>query len=244
MFTFIISILFIYRKRQAEFKNDISRIKLDNEKAILTAQLEIQEQTFNHISREIHDNINLSLTLAKLNLNTIELKNATLPIQKLTNSIDLIGQAINDLTVISKGLNADTIIEQGLLRAIEFEVTQIQQADIFEIKYQVRGNPFYMESQKELIIFRIIQEALNNVIKHSKAKIAELIVHFHEDYLEINIKDDGNGFSLDQKSNGGAGLKNMEKRARLLNGEMKFSTSLNNGTIILVKIPIEENERR
>jgi two-component system, NarL family, sensor kinase len=72
MVLFIILMLYQYRKKQAQFQIDLEQIKLDHEKTLMTAQLEIQEQTFQHISREIHDNISLNLTLAKLQLNTFD----------------------------------------------------------------------------------------------------------------------------------------------------------------------------
>ena len=70
--SFVMSFLFIYQRKQISYFETIEKLKLDHEKDILKTQLEIQEQTLQHISREIHDNINLSLTLAKLNLNTFD----------------------------------------------------------------------------------------------------------------------------------------------------------------------------
>src|SRR5258705_12103501 len=81
---FIVSILFIYRNKQVAYFETIEKLKLDHEKNILNVQLEIQEQTLQHISREIHDNISLSLTLAKLNLNTLDWNY----IDKTKNQID------------------------------------------------------------------------------------------------------------------------------------------------------------
>ena len=70
--SFVMSFLFIYQRKQISYFETIEKLKHDHEKNILKTQLEIQEQTLQHISREIHDNINLSLTLAKLNLNTLD----------------------------------------------------------------------------------------------------------------------------------------------------------------------------
>src|SRR5215831_12354634 len=112
--SFIISILFIYQKKQIAHFNTIEELKLDHEKRLLQTQLEMQEQTFQHISREIHDNISLSLTLAKLNLNTLHWENAEKAKAQTDLSLEQISKAINDLSDISKSLNSELIINQGL----------------------------------------------------------------------------------------------------------------------------------
>ena len=156
LIAFIIGMLYLYKKRQVRFIQNLEQIKLDHEKHILSAQLEMQEQTFRHISREIHDNISLALTLAKLHLNTLDRNNVKELNWKVNSSIELLSQSIHDLSDISKSLNADIIIQHGLIKALENEIERIRLAGNFKIKFEISGTPFYMESQKELIIFRII----------------------------------------------------------------------------------------
>ncbi|MBL0152941.1 MAG: hypothetical protein IPP93_05455 [Chitinophagaceae bacterium] len=118
---FVITILYLYQKKQALHQKDLEIVKVDFEKSMLNTKLEIQEQTFQSISREIHDNINLSLTLAKLNLNTLSLKNLSVASEKIASSIEFISKAIRDLSDISRSMNSEVINEQGLIRALEFE---------------------------------------------------------------------------------------------------------------------------
>ncbi|MDZ4810972.1 MAG: histidine kinase [Bacteroidota bacterium] len=126
MVAFIVSILYLYRKKQKLYEKNMEQLKLDHEKTILTTQLEIQEQTFQHISREIHDNISLSLTLAKLQLHTFDWSDKEGSTNKMNFSIDLLTKSIAELSDISKGLNADIIIQHGLLQAIEEEVHRLR----------------------------------------------------------------------------------------------------------------------
>lgn len=239
MIAFILSILYLYRKRQQHFEKSLEQIKLDNEKNILSAQLEIQEETFRHISREIHDNISLSLTLAKLNLHTINWSDQEKAIPKVEGSIALITQSIAELSDVSKSLNAELIIQQGLLKAIDEELGRIRQTGLFEVNYRLEGNPVYMEARKELIIFRIIQEAFNNIIRHSGARVAGLCLDYHENMLKIDINDDGNGFDRHMIFNKKeAGLRNMETRARTLNGNMEISSIPGKGTMLSFEIPL------
>jgi len=150
LIAFIISILYLYKKKQHSFVQNLEQLKSDHEKAILNTQLEIQEQTFQHISREIHDNISLSLTLAKLQLNTLNWEDKETMQEKVESSVVLLSRSICDLSDISKSLNANIITEHGLLKAIDEEVTQLKQAQLFTVEYTCTGNPVFMEPQTEL----------------------------------------------------------------------------------------------
>ena len=240
LFSIILFLLHSYKKRQQKHLESIMLIKQDFDNTILNTQLEIQEQTFQHISREIHDNISLSLTLAKLQLNTFDWNEREKSATKLESSIKLLGSSIAQLSDISKSLNADIIIQQGLLKALEEEIERIRHTDQFELEYEVKGSPVFMDSNKELIIFRIIQEAFNNVIKHAKASVVQLQLDFCPQQLQICIADNGKGFNQDiSKNRGNAGLKNMETRANILKGEMQVFSSPESGTNLLFTIPIE-----
>ena len=241
MVTFIVFVLAMYRKRQNSFQQSLEQIKLDNSRTLLSTQLEIQEQTFQHISREIHDNINLSLTLAKLHLHTLDWSDSEKCGEKVNLSIDLLSKSIAELSDISKGLNADVIIQHGLLIAIEEELHRIRQAGLFTIEFELNGTPVYMDSQKELIIFRIIQEAFNNIIKHAQAVKASLLMNYNEIELTIAIHDDGKGFDTELSAfNRQAGLKNMETRTKMLGGQMNIHSQPGQGTTLNFTIPFEK----
>ena len=240
LIAFIVIMLYLYRKKQILFFQNLEKIRLDHEKTLMSAQLEMQESTFQHISGEIHDNINLSLTLAKLRLNTLNLDDKNSLVEKVNAAIELLTQSISDLSDISKGLNADTIKQQGLIKALEYEVRRIRDAGLFTIDSWLTGNPVYMDGQKELIIFRVVQEAFNNIIKHAEARHTELSLHYDKERLYIAIDDDGNGFDPafargDQK----AGLRNMETRIKMLRGTMNISSLPEFGTNLSFTIPID-----
>jgi two-component system, NarL family, sensor kinase len=240
MVLFIIMMLYFYRKRQVQFQMNLAQIQLDHEKTLMTAQLEIQEQTSQHISREIHDNITLSLTLAKLHLHTLDWNDKKASDEKVDTSINLLTNSIAQLSDISKSLNADIIIQHGLLKAIEDELQRIRQAGLFALDYELTGTPLYMDNQKELIIFRIIQESFNNIIKHAEADNARLVLHYNTVKLVATISDDGMGFDTELSgANHHAGLKNMETRIKVLKGEMNISSRPGKGTVLSFNIPFE-----
>jgi len=219
---------------------NLLQIQLDHEKTLMTAQLEIQEQTFQHISREIHDNITLSLTLAKLHLHTLDWNDKNASDEKVDTSINLLTNSIAQLSDISKSLNADIIIQHGLIKAIEDELQRIRQVGLFTLDYELTGTPVYMDNQKELIIFRIVQESFNNIIKHAEADNAKLVLHYTTVKLMATISDDGMGFDTGLSGvNRQAGLKNMETRIKVLKGEMNISSRPGKGTVLSFNIPFE-----
>ena len=237
---FIVTILYLYRKKQLAYFKTIEELKLDYEKSLLHTQLEIQEQTLQHISREIHDNISLSLTLAKLNLNTFDWNSVTKAKNQVHCSLEQISKAITDLSHLSKGLNSELIINQGLIEVLKNEMDRLKELELFQVNYTITGNPVFMDSQKELVIFRIIQEAFNNIIKHAKATVVKLSLHYDLDQLKILITDNGTGFCKDavlQNNKSAAGLNNMNKRAKILNGQTMIQSELQSGTSVYITIP-------
>jgi signal transduction histidine kinase len=238
LIAFIICIIYLYGKRQHYYLHSLQQMKLSQEQIVLAAQLEIQEDTFRNISREIHDNISTSLSLAKLYLNTIELKeNCSTSGEKLNGAISLVTCAITELRDISRGLNGDIIIEQGLLNALRDEVDKISKTQIFKIDFTILGNTVYMDSKKELVIFRVIQEGFNNIINHAGAKSVELKLDYGTKTLNVQLMDNGHGFDLIGTRNRGAGLINMKNRVKSLNGEFDLFSKQSEGTWLIFTIP-------
>ena len=239
---FIVTILYLYRRKQLAHFKTIEELKLDYEKSLLHTQLEMQEQTLQHISREIHDNISLSLTLAKLNLNTLNWTHPVKSKNQIDSSLEQISKAITDLSDLSKGMNSDLITSQGLIEVLKKETNGLRELNLFKLDYMISGSPVFMDSQKELIIFRIIQEAFNNIIKHAGATSVKLNLDYQADHIDILIADNGKGFckeTVEQNKNkeSSAGLSNMQKRAALFNGRTIIESTRNLGTTIYITIP-------
>jgi two-component system, NarL family, sensor kinase len=236
---FVVALVYLYQKSKLLHLKKINTLKLNHEKNLMAAQLEVQESTFQHISREIHDNISLSLSTSKLNLNSLNMLDERDTEKKITASIDLISKSIKDLQNLSKGLNTDLIKSLGLINAIEKEIENVLLAGLFKVETQIIGQPVFMEPESELMIFRIVQESLNNIIRHSEAKIIKFTLRYHDSHVDLIIKDDGKGFdylsSHDQLK--GAGLNNIKARTRILKGVANISSAPGQGTCIHLSIP-------
>jgi signal transduction histidine kinase len=239
---FIVGILFIYQKKQIIYLREIEEVKSDFKKTLLSAQLEMQEQTFQNISREIHDHICLNLTLVKLNLVTIDHNNKHQFIDHINSSVEILGKSIHELSDISHSMNPEIIESNGLITALELETEKMKKLNLFQINLSVNGNPVYMDSLKELFIFRIIQEAFNNILKHAKAKNVLLYLYYYQDHMEALVQDDGQGFLFTAYNENSLtkhhlGLKNMRKRAQLIKGNCEILAESGKGTTIKLSVP-------
>lgn len=236
---FIIIFLVFYQKRQLSNLKEKQLMKTQFEQEILQTQIEIQEQTLKTISQEIHDNIGQVLSLAKLNLNTVGSMNDAIAQTKIDSTKDLVSKAINDLRDLSRSLYGDKMAEVGLDETIANELKILQNTGQFKTYLKITGETYKLEPQKEMVLYRIVQEALHNSVKHAKAKNINVQLNYKTAVFNLIIRDDGIGFNVAalQSSQTGIGLKSMQSRAALIGGTFSFRSSENNGTSISIEIP-------
>ena len=232
-----LGLMHAYHKKKVRSAAKLNEIKNEYEKLILNTKIEIQEQTLEEISREIHDNIGLSLTLAKLNITTINTNNKVELIDKLEKSTVLLSKAITDLRSLSHSMNSEQIKSNGLINALNGEVARINKATKINIDFAVSGTPSFLDGPNDLIIFRSIQELLNNILKHAQANNIKITTEFNENGTRFNIEDDGVGFNQDQLSNEkGSGLKSIQNRIKQINGSIHILSTIS-GTKVQLIIP-------
>ncbi len=227
-------LLFTRKKNKLIMQNQL--LEAEHKQLLLQTQIEIQEQTLKTISQEIHDNIGQVLSLAKLNLNTFENVESSTNQTKITDTKQLISKAINDLRDLSRSLHGDKIAELGLQESITNELKILQNTGQFKTDLKITGSAYKLEPQKEMVLFRIVQEALNNSVKHSKAKNITIQLQYSIDVFKLCISDDGVGFDSNKltATQTGIGLKSMQNRAALIGGV--FSIQSINGTTIQIEI--------
>jgi two-component system, NarL family, sensor kinase len=241
----IILLVYVYQRKQLLSLKEKEQLKIDFEKQILESKLEMQEQTMKNISQEIHDNIGQVLSLAKLTINTMNVNNPDALKEKISNSKELIAKAIQDLRNLSKTLNTDNIGDLGLLRTIEYELELLKKASSYQIELYSEGEAYRLEHKQELIIFRIFQEAIQNIIKHSHASHILVNFQYAPSHFELKISDDGAGFDMRLNGNhkrelgGGMGLRNIDYRARLIAADCSIESHPGKGTIIKIKLPLQ-----
>lgn len=232
---FIVYFIFLYRKRQKINGMEKHELHLQFQKILLQAQLEIQEQTFRNISQEIHDNIGQILSLAKLNLSSIELNEQADCRGMAISAKQLVSKAIQDLRDLSKSLNTDYVSGMGLATAIEYELRLIRKTDLYETELDIAGNVSAFDKQRELILFRIVQEVLNNIIKHAHATVIRVALEYGSELFRLTVTDNGQGFDLgpmNKETGSGEGIRNMHNRASLIDADFRVTSTIGSGTSV------------
>ena len=239
---FIIIFVFVHQRHYHKYLRDIEEVKNKNQQEILKVQLEMQEQTFRTISQEIHDNIGQILSLTRLNISTIEAEPGSASERKIIASKELLDQAIEDLRDSSKRLNTGFVQQQGLTESLQFQLNLIQRTELYETTFEVHGEERPLDAEKKLIIFRIAQEALNNIIKHAGAKNISVVLMYLPREIILSIKDDGQGFDAasvfnPEEPQKGIGTNNMYYRASLIGATFSLQSKPGEGTLAQLKLP-------
>jgi signal transduction histidine kinase len=229
----------IHKKKQQAYQNEKKIIQTRFQEQLLQSQLEIKEQTLQYISCELHDNLGQIASLIKINLNTLQLDNITKAEQKIEDTKDLVRHLITDLKSLSVSLNSDRIIHLGILKGLENEVGRLNKTGQFESSLEQEGIIPSLDANTTIILYRMAQEIINNIVKHSKAKRIQILLQSVGNLFTLVCKDDGVGFDIEEeKDSGGAGLMNLQKRAKLINAQLFIQSSPENGTTISIELPL------
>ena len=232
----LVFILLFYQKRKFQNLQRITTMEKHFNETLLQTQLEIQEQTFKDISQEIHDNIGQTLSFIKLNINLVDLDKRQVAEENLAESKQLLTKAIQDLRDLSKMLNTDFIKDAGLANAIEMQLSILRKMEQYNITSGVNGKIESYQLQNELVVFRIVQELLNNIVRHSEACKIDIAINYQPDRLLITVQDNGKGFNVnDQKS--GLGLRNMHDRVGMISGSLRITSAPGKGTTAYIELP-------
>lgn len=235
--SFIVVFALAYQKKRLSLEKNIQTIQAETDRLLLNEKIETQEQTSQHISREIHDNVCMNLTVCKLHMSTLDRTKPELYEEKLALSLQLLGSAMNKLVHISHSLSSELIESKGLLMAVEKEMLALKKSDLYNLEFLVTGKPVSFTKDKELGTFRIIQECLSNIIKHSKATNVSVILLYDDANIKVTVRDDGVGFDIKSREHAGTGIRNMEYRATLLRGQYLLTSAEGNGTSIELSVP-------
>lgn len=233
MMAFLISyIVFLYNKKQIA-------LKLDFEKELRTAMLEIQEQTSLHISRELHDNVNGYLSLAKLNLNTSMpfLDDKTKP--KAEDTLYLLDHSLEAIRSISRSLSPDHMAFDSIVSMLDDYLGWIKKSGNYEVNFTITGERYNIKKDTEIMLFRILQEIISNILKHAKASKITISLTYEADTLKCIVSDNGVGFDVKEKLNGGSvtrslGLQNLIRRAKMINAVCDINSDKQTGTTICI----------
>jgi signal transduction histidine kinase len=145
-----------------------------------------------------------------------------------------LNEAMDTLRDISRSINPENINRLGWQKSFMAELDRIRKTNLFAVHYSETGEPFVIELQKQIIIFRILQETLNNVVKHSNGQNIYSHISFSNPLVKITIKDDGKGVQLPLAGLPvpGSGIKNMRARAAMLPAMLDIESRAEGGTVV------------
>ncbi len=211
--------------------------ELGKQKAINQATVDSQEQERTEIGKELHDNVNQVLTTTKLYLD-LALSKAELKDELIAKSNQNIVNVINEIRQLSRSLMDPTIGDLGLIDSLKDLIENINLTRKLVVTLEAeRAVETFLDKNHKLTVFRIIQEALNNTIKHAKASTVVIDFRLHDSDIQVIIRDNGIGFDP-AKVKMGAGLKNIQNRVYLTNGKYNIETSPGSGCKIIIHFPI------
>jgi signal transduction histidine kinase len=202
-----------------------------------------QESTLLHISRELHDEFGQILTaigsmLSRARNHVPE----DSPLRAELREVSEIAQSTLDkVRSLSQALHPVMLDEAGLESTIDWYIPVAERQSGINISYEKSGTPFPVDGSIGVHIYRILQEALNNVARHSGARQAWVRLRFLKQALELEVEDHGAGF-VQRSTRSGIGLVAMRERAELLNGSIDFVKPIEGGTMVRLRVPIEKAE--
>lgn len=225
-----------YQKRMLKKQLELNETKARQQEEILQNTISAQEKERKRIAQDLHDEVGAMLSVVKLNVGRIEKKSEE-PVAKelAAETKTYLDEVITQVRRISRSLLPPSLEKLGLYFALEELANWVNKADQLKIICWRGGEQFRFDSKKELAVFRIVQELLNNAIKHAGAGTIYVNARFSpNNNLMISVTDNGKGFDLKEKMNTGLGLKNLESRSVIMNAKFKMKSTPGKGTTAII----------
>lgn len=206
----------------------------------LSRQLvEVQELERQYIARELHDEAGQTLASLMVGLKVMESKshNPEAVINQSRELKQIADGVLENLHRISISLRPATLDHLGLISALKQHVEMIRDHHNLNVQFEVLGNPERFPPEFETAIYRIVQEALTNIVRHSNATYADVILEKTKDGIIVIVEDDGIGFDPKKVSSEHLGLVGMQERASMLGGKINYESSPEHGSTIKLEVP-------
>lgn len=233
---FLLLLIRLYTRKRLEHKATLLRKEAEYQQAILSSRLETQEQTFEHISQELHDNIGQQITALNFQLENQKIKHPACK-SDLDRASASLAQIAREVQQLSHSLNNNWVGRHGLISSIAQELERLRghSSIIFGFTDNTTTAPA-LSTDKQIILFRVFQEILNNALKHSGASLITVSLE-DQNGFQLHVSDNGKGFDVAQQmSTGkGMGLNNIANRAHIIGFDCTISSQNNTGASFLLK---------
>jgi len=240
---FSVYLFFLFQQRKIRLLKQQQEMKESYEQEILKTQIEMRDRTMKDVGWELHDHIGQVMTVIKLSLAQVDISQTDdVNKARVLSAKDLVGDVIQDLRSLSKTLNGDLIQQAGLPESITHEINRINKLQLTRCQLEIKGNPYQMSMEQEFVVFRVVQENLNNILKHARSKHVHTTLQYEAGLFTLLQKDDGVGYDVAEvirrKGAAGSGLLNMQHRCELIKADFKITGKPDEGTELQLKIII------
>lgn len=242
----VFMVLFVayYNKKQGEQKFKLQEKQVELQQRLLLNSLEVQEAEQKRFARDLHDDVGALLSVTKMSFNTLGRKLTDEALSEdLAKSKKLLEESIATVRRMSRELISTSLDKFGVVAAIEDFLNRVKHSTGLNINFETNfQDDAELTKNQELMLYRIVQELTNNALKHSGATELEVrLTHEPNKQVKLVFFDNGSGFNLAEvnaKSDGGLGLKNIESRVKVLNGNLTIVSNAELGSRFNVIVPL------
>ena len=241
LFTLLLTvfILFVFfQKKKTKFLMDKLEAELLFQSELTKSKIEIKEQTLTNVSRELHDNVGQILSVALMQMNILIENNANYSTSELLKIKDLVTKSLNEIRLLSKIMNGDLFLNTNFIAAVTEDLDRIKALKKIKCKVNINGEIQKINTEHETIIYRILQESISNILRHSHSDTITINILFTRNNCQIDIIDTGKGFNLKENSKG-TGLSNIKMRADLIGAKFDIYSD-KKGTVLMINYPIKK----
>jgi signal transduction histidine kinase len=225
------------------------KTKADLERQAMELQIKAivatQEEERKRISRDLHDDVGTKLSAVNLFLSSLTERATRANNEEIKllaqSSKQILKETMTDVRLILRNLSPLVLEEYGYIAAVTGLANKINETKQVHFCLEVPDTPLQLDKENELMLYRITQELINNVLKHAEAKHVSLVIEKHEKKIVLKIEDDGKGFDVNVLKDG-YGLHNLDARTKLMQGSFIINSQLGKGTNIIIEIPYDFNK--
>lgn len=230
---FAIMIIIRFNRKRIEHAGELVQKEAEKSLAIKQTAFDTQEAERKRIGEDLHDDIGPRLAMLKMQLSNVKRKHPNTA-KALDPLLDQFKETISHVRKVSHDLVPNVLYELGLAESIRSISRSINHMHGLSSTCEIDDDLPEMNKKKELAVYRIIQEGVNNAIKHSEASEINIHLYLEDNHIIAKVTDDGIGMS--SKKSDGIGLQNIRKRAEMFDGKLDIQSVENQGTKLLVKL--------
>ncbi|MDG2448442.1 MAG: sensor histidine kinase [Saprospiraceae bacterium] len=239
----IIGVLF-YQNRIKANQLLLTEAKQEQQIISMRSMLDGQEKERSRIARDLHDGLGNLLSTLKAKISTLKIDFDNKGTTRIYNTAsDMIDEACSEVRKIAHKMMPQALKKLGLRKALEDLITKMDMTHPFDAQFLVYGSEKLLNDNTNVMLFRIVQELLNNIVKYAQADEVLLQLTYSDEWLNLTIEDDGKGFDIEQiDSEKGMGLKSIEFRTGYVGGNYEIDSRPGAGTLVTINVPLQRIE--